>query len=211
VWNVWNSTLRELDAWHMGLIASEELKSINTTCDLWAGMWFRKYRYYKEIGEEIDWRLGKNDGLGEKDIVDRLNVVRLSIKHSPSIPGLTDGIRKYRGFVPFRKRIVAIDISSGPKYLADCQSTSKRRRLNPSHEVRGSSPQRSNRSRTGPYGGEDPSSNLITIPYLGWGPSAITVNEAWNIWNSTLRELDAWHLGLIAAKDRLKIQIFYRG
>jgi hypothetical protein len=112
VWTVWNSTLRNLDVWHKGLTAAKYRLKIQPHYDGWAGTGFTKYRYFREIGEEIDRRLEVRDGLSVEYIVDRLDVVRLSIRPRSSVQGLTKGLRNYRGFVPFAKRKVAIEISS---------------------------------------------------------------------------------------------------
>jgi hypothetical protein len=67
--------------------------------------------------------------------------------------------------------------------------------------------------RSGSYGGEDPPVDIFPLPNLRGQGASITVNEAWKVWNSTLRDLDTdkWHKGLIAAKDLLKIQGHYSG
>jgi hypothetical protein len=88
---VWNSTLQDLDAWHTELIANTEGLSLSRLYKTWAGRWFIKYRYFKEVGGEVILRLAKNDGLSEEDIVGRLDAVRRSIPFSPSIQGLVDG------------------------------------------------------------------------------------------------------------------------
>jgi hypothetical protein len=100
--------LRGLDPWHKGLLADREGKSPRNA---WAGKWFPKYRYYREVREEVYRRLGKNDGLSEEDIVDRLELTRLSLKRQ-SIRGLVDGLRVAQGSEPFYKRKGVIDISS---------------------------------------------------------------------------------------------------
>jgi hypothetical protein len=93
VGGIWNSTLRDLDVWHLGLIAEKDLLKIQRSYDGWAGKWYGQYRYYREVGEEIDRRLANNEGEGEGVTVDRLNAVRQSILYSPTIHGLADGLR----------------------------------------------------------------------------------------------------------------------
>jgi hypothetical protein len=110
-WNAWNSTLRDLDAWHIGLIANREDKSIKTNYGTWAGKWFLKYRYYGEIVVDVKRRLVLNDGLSVEDIIERLEFIRLSSIRFQSIRGLIDGLRSERDLEPFINRSVAIDIS----------------------------------------------------------------------------------------------------
>jgi hypothetical protein len=120
VWSVWNSTLRNLDVWHKGLIAAKYRMKFQSHYDGWAGSWFTKYRYFREIGVEIDERLAKNDGLSEDDLVDRLETVRQNIKHNRSIQALVDGLRLERGSKPFNsKRKTGFDISGELKKQFD--------------------------------------------------------------------------------------------
>jgi hypothetical protein len=77
IWHVWKTKLRDLDAWHRGLIADRERKSNSANKKTWEGRWLIKYRYYKVIGEEIDERrsamnYGKNVG----EILARLEFIR---------------------------------------------------------------------------------------------------------------------------------------
>jgi hypothetical protein len=102
VWGIWNTTLRDLDPWHMGLIADRKDKSYGTNCKTWAGRWYMKYQYYKEIGKEIDRRIVKGKGKSVDEIIDRLEFIRLSIPQL-LIQGLADGIRHARGAPPFFK------------------------------------------------------------------------------------------------------------
>jgi hypothetical protein len=55
--------------------------------------------------------------------------------------------------------------------------------------------------RLNPYGGKDPPSRLIPLTALERVKSAVTVRDVWNVWNSTLRNLDGWHTGLIAERN----------
>jgi hypothetical protein len=81
VCETWNSTLRNLDVWHKGLIAAK----FNRTTKDGPGPGSQN--------TDTSGRLGQNDGLSEEDIVNRLDVIRLSIKGSPTIKGLADGLR----------------------------------------------------------------------------------------------------------------------
>jgi hypothetical protein len=120
VWMVWNATLRNLDHWHMALISDRNGISPRNLHKTWAGKWYIKYRYYREIGVEIDERLAKNDGLSEDDLVDRLETVRQNIKHNRSIQALVDGLRLERGSKPFNsKRKTGFDISGELKKQFD--------------------------------------------------------------------------------------------
>jgi hypothetical protein len=113
VWNAWNTALREddLDDFHRDLIASKDHLSIQPQYYGWAGIWFTKYRFYKEIGEEIDRRM--KDGQSLDSIINRLEFIRLSIRwpSQPTINSLVEGLRHARGEKPFNKqRKKAVDI-----------------------------------------------------------------------------------------------------
>jgi hypothetical protein len=83
------------------------------------------------------------------------------------------------------------------------EATTKKQRLSPTREVEKSvtSSQRRQGAHTKPYGGEDPPSNLIHLPDIGKGIKQIPLAQMWVVWNSTLRDLDAWHKGLISDRE----------
>jgi hypothetical protein len=113
-WEFWNSTLRDLDEWHKGLILDREGQTIRTNQGIWAGKWFLKYRYYREIGEEIDRRFKLRDGLSVEDIVERFRLFDYRSNTTPRFKDwLTVCVGVERGRDPFnKKRKKVIDISS---------------------------------------------------------------------------------------------------
>lgn len=103
VWVVWNSTLRSLDDWHKGLIAETEGSNIHA---LWARKWYRTYRYYREIGEDVERNLGKS----VPEVTDRMDSYRLAFQIN-SIQGLFDIMRVARGKELFGEERKAVDPS----------------------------------------------------------------------------------------------------
>jgi hypothetical protein len=47
----------------MGLIAVKDQLKFRAKYAGWAGKWLSSYRFYNEIGKEVDRRLTENDGL----------------------------------------------------------------------------------------------------------------------------------------------------
>jgi hypothetical protein len=72
----------------------------------WEQKWFLKYRYYKEIGEEIDGRMRNVKNVDQ--IIKRLDYIRKQIYGRRSVKRLVEGIRKARGDKPFVESMVDI-------------------------------------------------------------------------------------------------------
>lgn len=102
IWGIWNTKLRDLDPWHLGLIADRRVKAYTTNEKTWAGKWYQKHRYYKEIGEEIYRRIVKGKGKSVEEIIDRLEFIRKSIPMQ-YIHGLVDGNAKRAAFLSNQK------------------------------------------------------------------------------------------------------------
>jgi hypothetical protein len=114
VWTVWDEQLRNLDPFHTALIEKYDDKLYDYNGKNLAEKWVIKYRYHKEIGEEIDRRMAKNDGKSVDQIIARLEKILLSIKNRKTVKALVEGIRNARGedpLIPGRSGRNGVDIT----------------------------------------------------------------------------------------------------
>jgi hypothetical protein len=117
VWTIWNEQLRNPDPFHTALIKKYEDKLYvngRSGTNL-AEKWVIKYRYYKEIGKEIDRRLAKNYGKSLERIIGRLEFIRNNIYNRKTVKALVDGICIARGedpIIPGRSGRDGVDIKA---------------------------------------------------------------------------------------------------
>jgi hypothetical protein len=104
VWTVWNEQLRNPDAFHTALIEKygdgTGIYKAGKRGNGWAEKWFLKYRYYEEVGEEIDRRLAKIDGKSVDQIIGRLEYILNQTYNLKTVKALVEGIRIARGEDP---------------------------------------------------------------------------------------------------------------
>jgi hypothetical protein len=107
VWNVWVKRLSSgpLDDFHQDLASKAYYMG-------WEGKWAAKYRFFEEIGDEIERRMKRrmNAGKSVLEIINRLDTIRRNMTTCPTIQGLVDGLRVARGDDPYIHRKMKIDL-----------------------------------------------------------------------------------------------------
>jgi biotin-(acetyl-CoA carboxylase) ligase len=68
---------------HSKLLKHFENIKVKAVRGSWADIWYRKYQYFKEVGDEI--KIRKDGGKSVQEIMARLEAIRLSIRDRRSI------------------------------------------------------------------------------------------------------------------------------
>jgi hypothetical protein len=190
VWKVWNEQLRTPEQYHAALIEKYDgsrLHGPSGSGKGWEEQWFAKYRYYKELGEEIDKRV--KDGKSLEEVIARLEVIRMSIYNLKSVKALVEGIRIARDEMPFVPARNGQEVDIKDALEADDASRKEGEEdsaeKNPpaAHVLRGTTLR---------------PASLIELQQAGNGGSnGTTVLSLWEVWDEQLRTPDPFHAALI--------------